>query len=84
MFWGHISIEKWSRIFVSSDGNPIFGVLKMRFLRVFTHFTHPDNGVSVARNKNPRPLFNRNVPPKLTFHTSKSTFGHSKVVFRPS
>ena len=25
-FWGHVSIEKWFQIIISSDGNPIFGM----------------------------------------------------------
>ena len=31
--------------------------------------------------KNPKPLSNRNTPPKLTFHTFRSTSDHSKVLF---
>ena len=47
----------------------------------FGNLGYTENGVSVAPTKNPRPLFNRNTPPKLTFHTFRSTFDHSKVLF---
>ena len=47
----------------------------------FGNLQYTENGVSVAPTKNPRPLFNRNTPPKLTFHTFRSTFDHSKVLF---
>ena len=53
------------------------------FLRILRGFGHPENGTSGARTEKAKTLFNRNMPPKLTFHTSKSTFGHSKVFFRP-
>ena len=39
------------------------------------------NKVSIIGTENPKPLFNRNTPPKLTFHTFRSTFDHSKVLF---
>ena len=47
----------------------------------YRNLGYTENGVSVAPTKNPRPLFNRNTPPKLTFHTFRSTFDHSKVLF---
>ena len=47
----------------------------------FGSFGYTEKGVSVARMKNPKPLSNRNTPPKLTFHTFRSTFDHSKVLF---
>ena len=56
---------------------------KMRKKRVKRDFAHSKNGTSSARTEKTKTLFNRNVPPKLTFHTSESMFGHSKVVFRP-
>ena len=37
--------------------------------------------VSIVGTKNPKPLFNRNTPPKLTFHTFRSTLDRSKVLF---
>ena len=47
----------------------------------FGNLRYTENGVSVAPTKNPRPLFNRNTPPKLTFHTFRSTLDRSKVLF---
>ena len=63
-FWGHISIEKWSRIFVSGIGSvhseseekSLFKLKKGLFLTFRM-------GTSNARNKNLRPLFNTNIPP---------------------
>ena len=46
-------------------------------------FTHFKNGTSSVQTEKTKTLFNRNVPPKLTFHYSESMFDHSKVVFRP-
>ena len=43
----------------------------------FCSFGYTEKGVSVARMKNPKPLSNRNTPPKLTFHTFRSTSDHS-------
>ena len=37
--------------------------------------------VSIVGKKNLKPPFNRNTPPKLTFHTFRSTFDPSKVLF---
>ena len=39
------------------------------------------NQVSIVGTKNPKPLFNRNTHPKLTFHTFRSTLDRSKVLF---
>ena len=54
------------------------------FLDICIHFGnsgYTENGVSVALTKNQKPLFNRNTPPKLTFHTFRSTLDHSKVLY---
>ena len=64
----------------------IFRVRKIAFtcfLRILRNFLHLENGTSGAGTEKMKTLFYRNVPPKLTFQYSESTFDHLKVVFRP-
>ena len=39
-----------------------------------------ENGSSSVNTEKPETLFNSNVSPKLTFHTTESTLGHSNLV----
>ena len=39
------------------------------------------NKVSIVGTKNPKPLTNRNTPPKLTFRMFRSTFGHCNMLY---
>ena len=92
--WSKVDLNVWNVsfgvVFLLKSGFGFFVptmetcFLAYHFLDKCIHFGnlgYTENGVSVAPTKNPRPLFNRNTPPKLTFHTFRSTFDHSKVLF---
>ena len=57
---GLVCIEKWSQNFDSGTRNAIFGTLKMDITGCFGHFGGIKNGISGARIKVLRPLFNTN------------------------
>ena len=83
-FWRVLSIEKWSPFFVSVIGSAVSEIL--RFARFFGKCANRDiseTALLITETKNGDHFAIVITPQNLGKLNSETTFGHSKVVFRP-
>ena len=92
--WSKVDLKVWivsfGGVFLSKSGfgffagateTPFSVYLRLPKCMHLSKKQYAKKQVSIVGTKNPKPLFNRNTPPKLTFHTFRSTLDRSKVLF---
>ena len=92
--WSKVDLKVWivsfGGVFLSKSGfgfflgateTPFSVYLRSPKCMHLSQKQYAKNQVCIVGMKNQKPLFIRNTPPKLTFHTFRSTLDHSKVLF---